>query len=69
MNIGVRPTLRQPVPDLRVEAHLLDFEGDLYDREMELMFVEKLRDERKFSSTDELREQIGRDIAAARTKF
>ncbi|HEY0551817.1 MAG TPA: bifunctional riboflavin kinase/FAD synthetase [Verrucomicrobiae bacterium] len=69
VNIGVRPTLRQTAPELRVEAHLLDFDGDLYDRELELIFVEKLRDERKFSSTDELREQIARDIAAARTKF
>jgi riboflavin kinase/FMN adenylyltransferase len=69
VNIGMRPTLRQPTPELRVEAHLLDFDGDLYDRELELMFVDKLRDEQKFSSTDELREQIARDIAAARTKF
>jgi riboflavin kinase/FMN adenylyltransferase len=69
VNIGVRPTLQQPTPALRVEAHLLDFAGDLYDREMELTFMEKLRDERKFSSTHELRAQIARDIAAARTKF
>jgi riboflavin kinase/FMN adenylyltransferase len=69
VNIGVRPTLRKSAPELRVEAHLLDFDNDLYDRELELMFVEKLRDERKFSSMDELREQIDRDIAAARRKF
>ena len=69
VNIGMRPTLQQPRPQLHVEAHLLDFDGDLYDREMELMFVEKLRDEQKFLSMDELREQIARDIAAARQKF
>ncbi len=61
--------LQQPAPQLRVEAHLLESEGDLYGSEMELMFVEKLRDEQKFSSLDELRAQIVRDIAAARQKF
>jgi riboflavin kinase / FMN adenylyltransferase len=69
VNVGLRPTLRNAVPELRVEAHLLDFSGDLYGQEMELTFVEKLRDEQKFSSLDELREQIGRDVTAARGKF
>jgi riboflavin kinase/FMN adenylyltransferase len=68
-NIGHRPTLRNPAPELRVEAHLLDFDGDLYGKDLEMTFVEKLREERKFSSLDELREQIARDIAAARAKF
>ena len=68
-NIGLRPTLQSSAPELRVEAHLLDFEGDLYGREMELTFVTKLRDEQKFSSLDELRAQIARDVAAARTRF
>ncbi len=69
VNIGMRPTLRKATPELRVEAHLLDFNDDLYNRELELMFVEKLRDEQKFASMDELREQIARDISAARKKF
>ena len=68
-NIGHRPTLQSPMPELRVEAHLLNFDGDLYSEELELTFVEKLRDERKFESLDDLREQIGRDIVAAKTKF
>jgi len=68
-NIGMRPTLRNAVPELRVEAHLLDFSGDIYGKDIELTFVEKLRDEQKFSSIEELREQIGRDVAAALTKF
>ena len=68
-NIGLRPTLRNPAPELRVEAHLLDFDGDLYGQEVEMTFVEKLRDEQKFSSTDELRAQIARDVNAARAKF
>ena len=68
-NIGNRPTLSQSTPALRVEAHLLDFDADIYDREMELTFVEKLRDEQKFPSIDTLREQITKDIETARVKF
>ena len=55
--------------ELRVEAHLLDYDGNLYGQEMELTFVEKLRDEQKFASLDELRAQIARDVTAARGKF
>lgn len=69
LNIGSRPTLDAPTPQLRVEAHLLDFQGDLYDQELEITFVERLRDEQKFPSIAALREQIGRDIAAARALF
>ena len=65
LNIGVRPTITAQ-PQLRVEAHLLDFTGDLYGRELEVELGEKLRDEKKFSSAADLREQIGRDVAAAR---
>jgi riboflavin kinase/FMN adenylyltransferase len=69
MNIGIRPTLNEQQPQRRVEVHLLDFQGELYDQEIELTFVEKLRDERKFPSLDALREQIGRDIREAEAKF
>lgn len=69
LNIGFRPTLSHPAPQLRVEAHLLGFHGDLYGRELELSFVEKLRDERKFDSLAGLKEQIARDIAEAEEKF
>jgi riboflavin kinase/FMN adenylyltransferase len=69
VNIGVRPTVQQSAPQLRVEAHLLDFNGDLYGQEMEIIFREKLRDEQKFSSLDELRNQIGRDLEKAKTHF
>jgi riboflavin kinase / FMN adenylyltransferase len=69
VNIGCRPTLKNPAPQLRVEVHLLDFKGDLYNREMEITFVDKLREEKAFSSLDALKEQIGRDIAEARLRF
>ena len=69
LNIGYRPTLREPNPTLHVEAHLLDFNGDLYGKEMEITFVEKLRDEQKFSSMEELKKQITSDVAKAKRKF
>jgi riboflavin kinase/FMN adenylyltransferase len=69
VNIGMRPTLQNPNPQLRVEAHLLDFEGDLYGHELEITFVEKLRDEKKFDSLEALQSQIAKDIQNARTIF
>jgi riboflavin kinase/FMN adenylyltransferase len=69
LNIGFRPTIAQPQPQLRVEAHLLDFSGDLYGQELELFFVEKLRDEKKFGSVEELRRQIACDIKEATERF
>lgn len=65
LNIGYRPTLRQPQPQFRVEAHLPGFQGDLYGTELEVVILEKMRDERRFSSLSELKEQIARDVAAA----
>jgi riboflavin kinase / FMN adenylyltransferase len=68
-NIGYRPTLQNPTPQLRVEVHLLDFDGDLYGQEMELTFVSKIRDEQKFPSLETLKEQIQKDIVSARQRF
>ena len=67
LNIGYRPTLHRKEPELRVEAHLLDFQGDLYGQELELVFHAKLREEKRFSSLAELRDQITADVAAARS--
>jgi riboflavin kinase / FMN adenylyltransferase len=71
-NLGVRPTFASsersaPPAGPVLEVHLLDFHGDLYDRELEIAFHALLRPERKFANADELRAQIGRDVAAART--
>ena len=65
LNIGMRPTVAAQ-PQLRVEAHLLDFGGDLYGAELELELGEKIRAEKKFGSPAELREQIARDVAQVR---
>jgi riboflavin kinase/FMN adenylyltransferase len=65
LNIGTRPTVAAG-PQLRVEAHLLDFAGELYGVELEMEIGTKLREERRFQSAAELREQIGQDVAAVR---
>jgi riboflavin kinase/FMN adenylyltransferase len=66
VNIGFRPTVDPASAALQVEAHLLDFSDDIYDQELELTFVRKLRDEQKFPSLEALRAQVARDIAQAR---
>ena len=53
----------------RVEAHLLDYDGDLYGRVLEIAFLGRLRDERKFPSVDELRRQIESDRERFRTEL
>jgi riboflavin kinase/FMN adenylyltransferase len=68
-NVGVRPTFG---PDsFVIESHLLDFHPIelLAQTEVELIFLKRLRDERKFESTDALKEQIGRDVARAQRFF
>lgn len=63
VNLGVRPTFDHSLPT--VEAHLLDYAGNLYGCELQIRFVKRLRDERRFGSADELKEQIARDCAEA----
>jgi riboflavin kinase / FMN adenylyltransferase len=64
-NIGRRPTLGE-APKSRVEAHLFDFEGDLYGQEVGVSLLAFLREERKFPSFDALKEQIALDAQEAR---
>lgn len=63
-NVGVAPTFDRQ--ENRVEAHLLDFEGDLYGVPVEVGFTERLRGEQKFSGIEELKAQISRDVESAR---
>ena len=63
-SLGTRPTVGGTEPLL--EAHVFDFEGDLYGREIEVEFVARLRDEVKFDSVEALVEQMHRDAASAR---
>lgn len=64
-SLGVRPTVTGNGEPL-LEAHLFDFDGDLYGKRIEVEFVAKLRDEEKFADLDALRAQMDRDAAAAR---
>ncbi len=65
VNVGVRPTFKTG-RGLLVEAYVLDFEGDLYGKEMRLDFLERLRGERRFETVESLVEQMHRDVEDAR---
>ena len=64
ISVGYRPTFDKT--DLRVEAYLLDFTGDLYQQRLELRFAARLRDQVKFENALALSEQIARDVDATR---
>ena len=66
VNVGTRPTVSS-ARAVSIEAHLLDFQGDLYGQELEVGFNRKLRPELKFSSVDDLKVQIAKDIECVRT--
>jgi riboflavin kinase/FMN adenylyltransferase len=65
VNVGVRPTFKTG-RGLLVEAYLLDFDDDIYDHELRLDFLERLRGERRFDSIEALVEQMGRDVSETR---
>lgn len=66
ISLGRRPTFYEFADSPLLEAHLLDFEGDLYGERARVRFVERLRDELKFDSVDALVDQMGRDVARVR---
>ena len=65
VNVGVRPTFKTG-RGLLVEAFLLDFERDVYGRELRLDFLERLRGERRFESVEALVAQMGADVEQTR---
>lgn len=65
VSVGRRPTYYEDGA-LLLEAHLLDFDGDLYDQRVELEVGELVRGQMRFSSAEDLVEQIGRDVARVR---
>jgi len=67
-NIGRRPTFGTSAKPI-VEVHLLGFTGDLYGARLEVIFVQRLRDERKFASPEKLVAQIRADVRAAEAVF
>lgn len=66
-NLGLRPTVGGG--ECSLEVHLLNDSGDFYGKLMEVSFVEKLRDERKFANLDELKAQIAEDVRQARARL
>jgi riboflavin kinase/FMN adenylyltransferase len=65
-NVGFRPTFDHQPLRPRVEAYLLDFEGDLYRRTMDLSFIHRLRDEVRFNSIQALIDQMHLDVQVGR---
>ena len=66
VSIGTRPTFDTSLGEL-VEAHLIDFDGDLYGTELRLRFQKRLRPELEFADADSLIEQMARDVEAAKS--
>lgn len=67
-SIGVRPTVPGPAREL-LEVFLLDFDADVYGKRIEIAFLERIRDERKFEDFDGLKSQIASDIKQAKQFF
>lgn len=67
INIGRRPTFYEHADHSLIEAHLIDFNGDLYGQRARVQFVRRLRGEQRFDGIDALRAQLDRDIDEARS--
>ena len=61
VNIGVRPTASEQMDHRTIEIHILDFDKEIYSEELSVSFITKTREEKKFASLDELRQQLVRD--------
>lgn len=67
LNIGTRPTFHKDAEQSLLEAHLLDFDEDIYGQELRVEFVSFIRHEQKFSGIDEISAQLAIDVDTART--
>ncbi len=68
MNLGVRPTIDEEHVT-KIEVHLFDYEGDLYDKMVTVQLLSRFRDEVKFNSLEELKGQLENDKQTIRTYF
>ena len=66
INVGHNPTFNYK-EDIAVEAYLVDFEQKIYGDDMELIFIERIRDEKRFDSKEDLVEQLKRDVLKAKS--
>lgn len=72
LNIGIRPTFKESIayePEPTIEVHIFNFDKSIYGKDLEISFVEKIRNERRFKSIISLRKQIVRDQAHAKQIF
>ena len=69
VNIGVRPTFDSQDQTLSIEAYIDRFNGNLYDKTITINFTDRLRDEIKFNSIDQLKQQLSTDLSPLRQKF
>jgi len=65
VNLGYRPTMSSGSSNRTLEVYLLNFDRDIYGKDLELRFIRYLRPEKKFENVDALVEQIERDVQQA----
>ncbi len=61
LNIGTRPTVNRNADQRSIEVHIINFSGNIYDHQIEIQFIKKVRNEQKFASVVELKEQLEKD--------
>jgi riboflavin kinase/FMN adenylyltransferase len=66
VNIGSRPTVNDNLVNKSIEVHILDFSNDIYSQRLRLFFIDRIRDEKKFSGLEELKSQLIQDEQKAR---
>jgi riboflavin kinase/FMN adenylyltransferase len=69
ISLGRRPTFYVDAKKSLLEAFVLDFDGDLYDQQVEVRFVERIRGEEQFDSVDALVTQMRKDVDVARSRL
>ena len=65
LNIGIRPTFNKNADNRSIEVHLFDFTGDIYGKQITLVFAGKIREEQKFNGVEALTEQLKKDKSVA----
>jgi riboflavin kinase/FMN adenylyltransferase len=68
-NIGMKPTVKEKIPFPLAETFIIDYDGNLYGREVEIRLEKFVRPERRFASFDELRAEIGRNTEFTKKYF
>ncbi len=69
LNIGYRPTLNIPEHPLSIEVHIIEFEGNLYEKNLTVFLLYRIRDDERFESLDELKKWIVKDVEFAKNFF